>query len=201
MISPPPLWNTANSLIWNHLCVYELLAAGDCSNIGLFFFFICFQLMQSSNRLKLSVGYFARSIVIPPPPSPFRLLSLYFQGAQSAGLQYRIMWTKSVLSCTDQKILYYCKNMLFVSVCSTLSVHIQVPHSYLFTSLANIPSSFMMLIGIMVNLSSRERVYRGRGQGNIGPVGPIGFTGFGASLGLLFLSSLSTYTRKRKGCV
>lgn len=57
----------------------------------------------------------------------------------------------------------------------------------------------MVLIGIMVNLSARKRMYRGRRQGDVGPVGPIGFTGFGASLGLLFLSSLSTYTRKRKG--
>lgn len=64
--------------------------------------------------------------------------------------------------------------------------------------LADIPSSFMVLVGIMVHLSPRERVYRGRGQGNIGPVGPVGFAGFGASFGLLFLPSLSTCTRKRK---
>ena len=32
-----PLWNSANRLIWNHLCVYELVAAGDCLNIVLFF--------------------------------------------------------------------------------------------------------------------------------------------------------------------
>lgn len=51
----------------------------------------------------------------------------------------------------------------------------------------------MVIIGIMVHLSARERVNRGRGQGNIGPVGPIGFSGFRSSLGLLLLSSLSTY--------
>lgn len=54
----------------------------------------------------------------------------------------------------------------------------------------------MMLIGVMVHLSARERVYWGRGQGNIGPVGPIGFSGFRASLGLLLLSSLSTYKKE-----
>lgn len=54
----------------------------------------------------------------------------------------------------------------------------------------------MMLVGIMVHLSAGERVNRGRGQGNVGPVGPIDFTGFGSSLGLLLLSSLTTYKRK-----
>lgn len=56
----------------------------------------------------------------------------------------------------------------------------------------------MVLAGIMVNLCARQGVNRGRGQGNIGPVGAIGFAGLGSGLGLLFLSSLSTYTRKRK---
>lgn len=51
----------------------------------------------------------------------------------------------------------------------------------------------MVFIGIMVHLSARERVNRGRGQWDIGPVGPIGFSGFRSSLGLLLLSSLSTY--------
>lgn len=68
-------------------------------------------------------------------------------------------------------------------------------------NLADIPSSFVVLIGIMINLSARKRMYRGGRQGDVGPVGPIGFAGFGASLGLLLLSSLSTYTRKRKGCI
>lgn len=67
--------------------------------------------------------------------------------------------------------------------------------------LADIPSYFMLLVGIMVNLCARQGVNRGRGQGNIGPVGPIGFARLGSGLGLLFLPSLSTYTRKRKTTV
>lgn len=69
-------------------------------------------------------------------------------------------------------------------------------YSYLCFSLTDIPSSFMMLIGIMIHLCARKRVYRGRGQGDICPVGPVGFTGFGARLDLLLLSSLPTYERK-----
>lgn len=65
-------------------------------------------------------------------------------------------------------------------------------------TLADVPSDFMVLVGIMVDLCARQGVDRGRGQGNIGPVGPIGFAGLGSGLGLLFLPSLSTYTRKRK---
>lgn len=64
--------------------------------------------------------------------------------------------------------------------------------------LADIPSYFVVLIGIMVNLCARQGVNRGRGQGNVGPAGTIGFAGLGSGLGLLFFPSLSTYTRKRK---
>lgn len=59
----------------------------------------------------------------------------------------------------------------------------------------------MVLVGIMVDLCARQGVDRGRGQGNIGPVGPIGFARLGSGLGLLFLPSLSTYTKKRKTTV
>lgn len=65
---------------------------------------------------------------------------------------------------------------------------------FLLASLEDIPSSFVVIIRIMVHLSARERVNRGRGQGDIGPAGPIGFRGFRSSLGLLLLSSLATYT-------
>lgn len=51
----------------------------------------------------------------------------------------------------------------------------------------------MMLVGVMVHLCARERVDRGRGQGNMGPVGPVGFRGFGAGLGLFLLPTFSTF--------
>lgn len=47
-----PVWNSSNRLIWNHLCGYELVAAGDCSNIVFFPLLIYFQVMKSSHRLK-----------------------------------------------------------------------------------------------------------------------------------------------------
>lgn len=61
-----------------------------------------------------------------------------------------------------------------------------------FFILADIPSPVVVIIGIMVHLSTRERVNRRRGQGNVGPIRPIGFSRFRASLCFLLLSSLST---------
>lgn len=56
-------------------------------------------------------------------------------------------------------------------------------------------SSVMVLIGIMLHLCARERMNRGRREGDIGPAGPIGFSGFGSSLCFFLLSSLPTYNR------
>lgn len=61
----------------------------------------------------------------------------------------------------------------------------------------------MVLVGIVVHLSARQWVNRGRRQGNVGPVGAVGFCGFGSGLGLLLLPSLPTWGSREdafEGC-
>lgn len=60
-----------------------------------------------------------------------------------------------------------------------------------------VPSSFIVLVGVVVHLSARERVYRWRGKGHVGPAGAVSLGGFGANLGLLLLTPLTTYEQQR----
>lgn len=63
-------------------------------------------------------------------------------------------------------------------------------------TLVHVPSSFVVLVGVVVHLGAGERVDRGRGQGNVGPVGAVGLGRFGASLRLLLLPSLTTLEQR-----
>lgn len=76
--------------------------------------------------------------------------------------------------------------------CSTFSNRKNKQSTLLSLQLADLPSTVMVLVGVVVHLSARQWVNWGRRQGNVGPVGAVGFAGLGSGLGLLLLSSLPT---------
>ena len=57
---------------------------------------------------------------------------------------------------------------------------------------ADVPSPFVVLVGVVVHVGAREGVDGRRGQGHVGPVGAVCLGGLGASLGFLLLASLTT---------